>query len=74
MKNSNTYNEWATKICDIGRDKWDLFHVAGIPDTVSFSREEYELDAALFNDDGERNNLNLFSYLLLNYLCDSFYV
>ena len=60
-RNSNTYNEGATKICDIGRDKWNLFDVADILEVASLFREEPELDAAFLNDDGEGNNLTLFS-------------
>jgi hypothetical protein len=41
---------------DIGRDEWNLFDVAGILEVASLSRDELELEAALFNDDGERNN------------------
>ena len=44
-RNSNTYNEGATKICNIGRDKWNLFDVANILEVASLSREEPELDA-----------------------------
>jgi hypothetical protein len=60
-RNNNTYNEGATKIYDIGRDKWDLFDVTDILEVASLSREEPKLDAAFSNDDGEGNNLTLFS-------------
>jgi hypothetical protein len=55
------YNEGATKIFHIGRDKLDLFDVAGILEVASLYCEEPELDAAFFNDDGEGNNLTFFS-------------
>jgi hypothetical protein len=54
---SNTWNEWATKICDIGRDKWDLFDVADFLEVASLSYEKSELDAAFFNDDGEEKSV-----------------
>jgi hypothetical protein len=41
-------------MCDIGID---LFDVADILEVVSFSREKLELDATLFDDNGEQNIL-----------------
>jgi hypothetical protein len=60
-RNSNTYNEGVTKVCDIGRDKLDIFYVAGILEVASLSLEESKLDATFFNDDREGNNLTPFS-------------
>jgi hypothetical protein len=67
-RNNNTYNEGPTEIYDIGRDKWNL--VTGILEVTSLSREEP--DVAFFNDDGEENNLTLFSLLLFNLIFDVF--
>jgi hypothetical protein len=47
-RNNNTYNEGATKICDIDRDKWNLFDVVGILEVANLFPEELEIDAAFF--------------------------
>jgi hypothetical protein len=52
-------------ICDIGRHKWDLFDVVDILEVASLYREEPELDAVFFNDDGERNNLTFLANFFL---------
>jgi hypothetical protein len=67
-RNNNTYNEGPTEIYDSGRDKWNL--VTGILEVTSLSREEP--DVAFFNDDGEENNLTLFSLLFFNLIFDVF--
>jgi hypothetical protein len=41
---------------DIGRDEWNLFDVVFILEVASLYCDERELEAALFNDDRERNN------------------
>jgi hypothetical protein len=51
----------------IGRDKRNLFDVVDILEGASLSREEPELDAAIFNDDGEGNNIIILFYLY-NYI------
>jgi hypothetical protein len=37
------------------------WYVDGFLEAASLSREESELDANFFNDDGERNNMTFFS-------------
>ncbi|GAU49563.1 hypothetical protein TSUD_191890 [Trifolium subterraneum] len=54
-RNNKTYKEGPTKMWDIGGDEFDLVDGAGILEVASLSLDEPELEAALFNDDGDGN-------------------
>jgi hypothetical protein len=43
---------------DVYRDEWDLFDVAVILEVACLYCDETEVEATLFNDYGETNNLS----------------
>ncbi|GAU44553.1 hypothetical protein TSUD_400170 [Trifolium subterraneum] len=55
-RKNKDYNEGPTKMWDIGGDGFDLVDGAGILEVASLSLNEPELEAALFNDEGEGND------------------